>query len=272
MNIAVIAPHCHGNGLTTVATLIASELSHRNKKVCISHVKSKSDSFMPYFDLKEAGNQNSKALVSMIKNSSFSKDSIPNYCRNISDKFDLFSLDIPTSDDLTEKDVAEVIEFMMTNAPYDYMIYDVDENSLDMPNVKKALEYADCAILVLTQAKTELNRFKEKKGEFNQITKEIPVMVVLNKYDVLYGHPKDIAAYIGVTNHRAIQRWKTIRYNKYIPYCENKGNMNAFLKNIAKRDADVLGVSTDVTNIVKELMTIRAGQRKILSKTRVKGD
>ena len=275
MNIAVIAPHVHGNGCTTIAALIAAEISNRNKKVCLSHVRSKSDSFLPYFSLQRIEDSTPKSLVTMIKQGGIQKESISNYCRSITDKLDLFSLDRDIQEgELSIEDVSVVAEFMLTNSPYDYVVYDIDENDMHFPVTKTILDYTDCMVLVLTQATTELNRFKEVQSYFSKVAKkrQIPVIVVLNKYDPLYGDTKTIAAKLGITNYRAIRKWKTVRYNRYVPYCENKGNLNLLNERMHNRQPEVLDISTDIANVVKEIGTIRAGQRKIRSKVQIKGD
>lgn len=275
MNIAVIAPHVHGNGCTTIAAMIAAELSNRNKRVCLSHAKSKSDSFLPYFKLREMDDINAKSLATMIKQDGLPKENVPNYCRSITDKLDLFSLDKDIQDgELSIEDVSIVAEFMLTNAPYDFIVYDVDENDLKFQVTKTIFDYADCIVLVLTQATTELNRFKEIQRKISKIAKEnqIPIIVVLNKYDSLYGDVKTTAAKLGITNRTVIKKWKTVRYNKYIPYCENTGNMNLLNDRMKERQAEVLDISTDISNVVKEISLVRAGQRKIHNRTQVKGD
>ena len=50
MNIAVMSPHCHGTGNTTSAALIAAALAKQNVKVCLTHVKAKSDALYPYYN------------------------------------------------------------------------------------------------------------------------------------------------------------------------------------------------------------------------------
>ena len=278
MNIAVMAPHVHGNGITTVAALVASELANRNKRVCLSHVRSISESFFPYFSLKETENLNPKMLTALVKQNSMDKNSIQNYCRKINDWMDLFSMDTPMEEgELSKEDISAVVQFMLKSNSYDYMIYDVDENNLDDPCVQDVIEGTDCVILVLTQATTELKRYNEVKKKFLRplIDKHIPCITVINKYDQLYGKVSEIAARVGVTDKSKVKKWQILTYNRYIPYCENKGNLNLLMEQMKSRQAEVIDVDTDVKNICKQISNVEYGKKRVKynsDQVKVKGD
>lgn len=276
MNIAVMAPHVHGNGITTVAALIAAELASRNKSVCLSHVRSISESFFPYFNLKETENLNPKMLTALVKQGEMDKKNIKDYCRKITDSLDLFSLDAPIEEGvLTEEDVSSVAKFILTSDTYNYVIYDVDQNNLEDPCVKNVIDDADCVVLVLTQATTELKRYNEVKKVFMRplIDKKIPCITVINKYDALYGKKEEIAAAVGVTDKKKVRKWQILAYNRYIPYCENKGDLNLLMERMKIRQAEVVGVDTDVKNICKQIANIEYGKKRAkYSNAQVKGD
>jgi hypothetical protein len=124
-------------------------------------------------------------------------------------------------------------------------------------------------VLVLTQDRVELTHFKKQFKKISAMLDGIPVITVVNKYDGLLGTKTDVAAAVGVTSRRAVRRWQTLRYNHYIPYCENLGK-GAFLSScLHSRRAEVLDVSTDVSAILRQVTAVRAGIRKIHSHVRV---
>lgn len=271
-----MAPHVHGNGITTIAALIAAELASRNKNVCLTHVRSISESFFPYFNLPETENLNPKMLTALVKQGEMEKKNLKDYCRKITDNLDLFSLDAPLQEgELTKEDVSEIAKFILESDVYNYVIYDVDQNDLSDPCVKNVINETDCVILVLTQATTELRRFNEVKKSFMRplIDHKIPCITVINKYDMLYGKKEEIAAAIGITDKNKVRKWQTVTYNKYIPYCENKGNLNLLMERMKLRQAEVVGVDTDVKNICKQITSIEYGRKRAkYSNTQVKGD
>lgn len=261
MNIAVMAPHIHGNGRTTVAALIAGELSTRNRHVCLTHARSQSESMYSYFTFNEVDSStNPQQIVNLMKGGGIQKDHIPDYSRNISDYLDLFSLNESLQQgNISEENQAEVINFIARNAPYDFMIYDVDENNMEQSSVKAILSEADCVVLVLTQAVTELNRFKEIKAQFVSKTKKLPVIVVINKYAALYGKVKDVGDVIGVANTKS---WRKLHFNAYIQYCENKGQLRFLLEQIQKRNPDVIELDSDIKHITQNILQIKREKRK----------
>ena len=263
MNIAVMCPQVHGAGETMVSALIASELSHRNKKVCMSHLRSKSDSFFTFFNfIEDSEKGNISQLLSLVKTNSLKKENFPNYCKNISKNLDLFSLNKDLGDDLDISDVHIMLDYLSNESIYDYVVYDMDIHDLEDDTVKYALKNIDCVILVLTQERIVLKRFNDLKNTFIAKTKDIPTVVVINKYLPLYGKVKDVAPLIGVTNNKAIKKWQMLHYNKYITYCANKGDLNRFLEQTHKRTAETIEVNTDVKNIIRQILTVRESNRK----------
>ena len=62
MNIAVMSPHAPKNGTTTIAALLSHELSMKNKKVCLPHAKTKSNSLFSFFNINESDDKTANPI------------------------------------------------------------------------------------------------------------------------------------------------------------------------------------------------------------------
>ena len=259
MNIAIMSPHCHNNGNTTVTALIAATLARQNKKVCLTHVTDKSEAIYPYYGIVGGGANATDAvqLTKLIQTGGMQKNSLSNYCKNITDNFDVFSLDASTI--IPEEEVADVLTYILENAPYDYTVVDVDENSLDKVNVQTVIDHADIIILVLSQIITEINRFKAMKGTFVTRTKKVPKIVVVNKYRNILGEIKDYATRLDIKDTR---HWHYLHDNPHIALCENTGKLLFLSEQIRKKNGDVLELDTDLQKIVKDILETKRSANK----------
>ncbi len=272
LNISVISPHIHGNGNTTIAALLAFELASRNRHVCLTHVTSKSESMFPYFGFEEFDDQtnNPIQLLNLIREGGLRKEEIGNYCREITDRLDLFSLDTFISrpgkeTNVSEKQMQDVLTFISQNFPYDYIVFDIDENDFKKENVKVALAYTDCLILVLTQSLTELRRFKTQKAKIQKQISNIPCLVALNKYSDIIGTVKDATHVIGIKNPK---KWYPIRFSQWIPYCENRGKLKYLAEQIQNRSADVIELDSDIKHLASGVQKVKQTTREEKRKSR----
>lgn len=272
MNISVISPYIHGNGNTTVAALLAFELASRNKSVCLTHVTSKSESMFPYFGFEESDDQtnNPLQLINLIREGGLRKEDIGNYCREVTDRLDLFSLDTFISrtgkeTNVTEQQMQTALSFICKEFPYDYIVFDIDEKDLDKENVQMALAHSDCIIIVLTQSLTELRRFAAQKAKILKQTANIPKLVVLNKYSDIIGTVKDAANILGI---KRPSKWYHIRFSQWIPYCENRGQLKYLAEQIQKRNADVIDLDSDIKHIASGVQSIKQATREEKRKVR----
>lgn len=263
MNIAVMSPHCYGNGTTTIAALISAALAKQNTKVCLTHITAKSDSIYLYYNIANGGINTTDAiqLTKLIRTGGMQKNSLSNYCRNISENYDVFSLD--SEADIPEAEIADVVSYITQNAPYDYVVFDVDEKGLDKPAIQAVIEGADCIILVLSQSITEINRFKAIKSAFISNTRKVPKIVVINKYRNFLGTLKEYAVKLGVKDTR---HWHYVHDNPHIISCENNGQLLFLTEQIKKRNGEVLELDADMQKIVKDIISTK---RKISKKRSV---
>lgn len=272
MNISVISPHIHGNGNTSIAALLAFELGSRNKDVCLTHVTSKSESMFSYFGFEESNDQTSNPLqlINLIREGGLRKDDIKNYCREVNERLDLFSLDTFVSQNGKEANVSveqmqTVLSFICKDFPYDYIVFDIDENNLEKENVKMALAHTDCLIIVLTQSITELRRFAVQKNLIMKKTAKIPSLVVVNKFSDMIGTIKDAADVLEIKNPN---KWYKVRFSQWIPYCENRGKLKYLAEQIQKRNTDVIELDSDIKHLASGVQSIRQATREEKRKVR----
>jgi len=273
LNISVISPHTHENGNTTVAALLAFELASRNKSVCLTHVTSKSESMFPYFGFEESDDQTSNPLqlINLIREGGLRKEEIGNYCREVTEHLDLFSLDTFISragkeTNVNDEQMQTVLSFICKEFPYDYVVFDIDEKNLENDNVKMALAHTDCLIFVLTQSLTELRRFAAQKSRILKQTAKIPNLVVVNKYCDIIGTVKDAADLLGI---KRPNKWYQIRFNQWIPFCENRGKLRYLAEQIQKRHPDVIELDSDIKHLASGVQSIKQATRE--EKRRVRG-
>lgn len=253
MNIAVMSPHTHKSGNTVIASLIAYELSTRNRTVCLTHGSNKSNSLYQYFNMNEKDNQtcNSTQLLDLIKEGGIRKNDIGNYCRSITDRFELFSLN---SNEVSSDKFNSLITFINSNFPHDYIIYDIDDNDLESTINQAILKECDCIIYILTQNSTELSEFNENKKQILYWMEDIPSIVVVNKYCDIVSNIKQVAAGIGI---KKVSKWYKLSYNPWITYGTANGKMKFLYENIQKREYHVVDIDSDVKALVNGILSIK---------------
>lgn len=257
MNITVIQPQGHGSGATTVAALVASELGTRNKRVCLTNTRPVSEALYPYYDMDAAQERQnvSLELINLIRFGGIRKEKVRNYCRSIADNLDLFVVNAPyRKGELAEEDMVQVIEFLGRNSPYDYVVYDVDEKQIVKPTVQALLAITDICLVVITQDSREIARFMEQKELFLKFTKDIPTVVVVNKYSPVLGSLRELASSMGVKN---IKNWCAIHLNQYIPYCENRGRLKYLADQLHENAPEVVELNRDIWHIVQKILDVK---------------
>lgn len=259
MNIAVMSPHTNKNGNTVIASLIAYELSSRNRKVCLTHSTNKSNALYSYFSLNEAMDKtcNSIQILNLIREGGIRKNDISDYCKSVSENLEIFSLN---SKEISQEQLNEVTGFICTNFPHDHVIFDVDDNDLNNEINQTIIKHCDCIVYVLTQNKTELIEFCEKRKENLYWMNDIPSIVVVNQFCDIVGSIKQVALTIGIKKPK---KWFEMGYNPWIPYATNHGMVSHLYQNMQKRDYQVVDIDSDLKNIVNGILSIRYAKQVI---------
>lgn len=261
MNIAVIQPQGHGSGATTIASVIAYGLAKKNRKVCLTNAKTQSESLLPFFGIDTSKEMNNVAFefINLIKLGGIQKDKVINYTRPVTDNLSVFVINSPLRKGyLTEDDLVRTIGFLGESSPFDYVVYDVDEKQMAAPASKAVFDLMDICILVLTQDKREIARFAEEKEAFMKVTKGVPSLVVVNKYNLVLSSEKEIAESLGIKNTK---NWSVMHFNSYIPLCGNDGRMAYLCEQIHNSQPEVIELNRDVWHIIQMIMKIRKLER-----------
>ena len=259
MNIAVISPHHNSTGNTTIASLLALELSTKSSKVCITHSLPKSESITTYFGLGETKDKtiNPARLVKMLRSEAIKMEEVSDYCRALSDRVDLFSAD---TDTFTEEDMNYALGYITTIFPHDYIVYDVDSKELECESNRKILENADVAIIVINQSITELQEFKRRVNKIMLAIGKIPMFVVVNKYCEIQGSIKETAAMMGV---KAPKNWSVVRYNPWVTYGTNKGKLGYIYEQMKANDYRVADLASDIKNLANLVQKVKIAKRQL---------
>lgn len=259
MNIAVISPHTSNNGNTTIASLLALELSTRGKTVCLTHTAMKSPAMYEYFSLKNSDGDktaNPSKLVSMLKAGAVKSEEINEYCKNITTGVDAFTVN---DRKFTSEDLAFALDYIVTKFPYDLKVFDIDE-SLDNETTKKVLNQCDFILVVITQSIMELYDFKENLKKLDKLLKYKPSMIIVNKFDRHICSIKDVQGVVGAKVSKK-SSWVTVRYNPQIMKFSNYGKMLDLYNAMRKNDISVIDISNDIKAIGNRVMKYRQQER-----------
>lgn len=259
MNIAVISPHTSNNGNTTIASLLALELSTRGKTVCLTHTAMKSPAIYEYFSLKESDGDktaNPSKLVSMLKAGAVKSEEINEYCKNITTGVDAFTVN---DRKFTQEDLAFALDYIVTKFPYDLKVFDVDD-SLDNESTKKVLNQCDFIVVVISQSIMELYDFKSTLKKLDKLLKYKPSMIVINKFDRFICGVKDVQNVLGVKVSKK-SSWVTVRYNPQITKFSNYGKLLDLFNSMRKNDVAVVDIANDIKLIANRVMKYRQQER-----------
>lgn len=263
MNIAVISPHAVNNGNTTVASLIALELSSRGKKVCLTHTKTKSSSIYNYFglnDVEEDKTANPSRLVKMIKEQVLKMEDISDYCRSISPTLEIFSAN---DSRFAHEDMMYALEFIVKYFPHEYVVFDMDDNELSSQANQLVLKKSDFILVVMNQSIKEVDEFKKN---FKSIFKAIgskPMCMVINQYSNAISKPNEFASLIGIKDIKKSSSWLYIRHNPYITKYENKGDLYGFYRALKNGDCRIIDIAEDIKNIANRIMKFKQADRAL---------
>lgn len=252
-----MSPHTAKNGNTTLAALLAYELSMRNRKVCLTHAKTKSNAFFSYFNINSEEDKTASPIqiTNLIREGGIRKNDISDYCRSLSENLELFSFN---SDLLEHENFVEVMEFICTNFPHDYTVFDIDNNDLGSDECKTILRHCDCIIYILSQNSTEYEAFKENKRLYMHWLRLTPHIVVVNKYNGIVGTLDDIARGIGLNKAK---KWIKVSENPYLAWGTSHNKLLTIFKFMQNRDHRLVDVDSDIKNLVNSIMKVKQVKR-----------
>lgn len=265
MFITVVSPQRRSAGSTSVAALVGAELSKQNRSTLLLNAAAHSDSFNMYFGIGDSAEAPATQLMNLVKMGGAKKDTIPDYCHAVNSKYDVFSIEKQNED---KDGINDTHDYLVAGAPYNYIIMDVDTD-MDDPRTEKFLQQSDCVILVIDSSIKNLMKFADIKKEFTRLIRHKPVITVLNKYDQEVLRKEEAAALIRVTNKKTVDRWGTVHYNKYIPYCENRGALQLLFAQMNKRTSQTIMLDADINIITKQIIRIQTEQSKARISTKL---
>lgn len=253
MNIAVMSPHAPKNGTTTIAALLSHELSMKNKKVCLTHAKTKSNSLFSFFNINESDDKtaNPIEISKLIIEGGIRKNDISAYCKGITENLELFTIN---SNEIDQGSYSEVLDFICKSFPHDYTIFDIDTEELSSLECRTILNNCDCIVYIFTQNNTELHEFKKEKLKYYRYIRNIPNIVVVNKFNGIIGSMDDVACAMGL---KKASKWVKVSYNPYIAWGTNEGKLLTVFELMKKRDYRLVDTDSDIKNLIHSIMSIK---------------
>ena len=267
MNIVVMSPHTRRAGNTTVASLIAMKLAAKNRSTCLTNSLFLSKALYSYFGLNNTSDKTSNPhrLVKMLRESAVKPEEINDYCREVSDKFSIFS---SGDTEFSEDETKFLAEYITEYFPYDYVVYDFDSSYKDIDNTVEQiiLKRADIIVMVIEPNRLELEKFKGRSKDIIKYIGKKPCIMCVNKYSGVVETLKDISSYMGV---KSPNRWTTLRYNPYIQYGTNHGTLKGVFDAITNEDMRVIDVASDITNISNAILKVKVMKRTESNKKQI---
>lgn len=262
MNIAVISPMAKNSGNTTLAMLIALDLAHKGKKICLTHTSSLSMAFYNYFSLKtfEDKTTTPSLIVKLLKEGGVQPEEVSDYCKKIDDNLELFCNE---STAFTKEDMNFMLSYLATKFPSDYVIFDVDAGQYEFTTneiVEKTLKLSDIVIINITQSINQLQYIKEIKDKMMSLLGNKPILVVINKFCDIQSTIKETAAWMGV---KKPNNWLLLRYNPWIGWATNHGQLLTLYKKMVEKDMRVVDIAADLNKISTCIMKVKAPKKKV---------
>lgn len=258
MNIAVVSPHSNKVGTTTVASLIAFELSMRGRTVCMTHVTAKSPTLFGYFGINniEDKTSNPHKIVKMLRESIIRPEDVRDYCKPINNNYDMFSVDRA---DFEKDDLLFALDYISTSFPHDFIVYDFDSGKLEGEIEETLIRRMDMAVIVISPDKYDLEKFKKQSKHMIAQLGKMPIMVVVNQFTGVSGSLKEVASWAGV---KQPNRWYTVRYNAYLQWATNNGKMGYISERMRADDSRVIDIAKDAKSIGNGILKIKVAKRQ----------
>lgn len=257
MNIAVVSPHTLNNGTTTLAALLGMELATRGKLVCLAHSSQISESFYSYFNLKayEDKTNNPTQLVKLIREGAVQPEEVRDYCKSITEQLDLFS---NRSKSFTQEDMDYMIEYICGFFPHEFCIFDIDDD-FESRASKHIISGCDLIILNITQSARELQKFADNREGILKVFGDKPIMVVVNRFAAVAGTIKDAARMMGI---KKPNNWFTLRYNPWIAWGTNTGNVVQVYNKAKSKDIRVVEIDSDLTKVGTAILKMKVASKQ----------
>ncbi len=263
MNISVLSPQAHNTGNTTLAILVALEMANRGNKVCLTHANSESASFYEYFNLRNFEDKTStpSLVVKLLKENAIVKDEIHHYCKKVTENLEVFS---NNSKNFTSEDMQYMLKYIGTNFPHDHIVFDIDIGIYDIPGnavTRDIILNSDIVVLSMSQAVQRLRVFETRKKDILEVIGKKPIVVVINKFNEISASVKEVAQWMGI---KKPNNWLLMRYNPWVDWGTNHGQIVHVFEQMKKRDTRVIDVATDLEKIggVISKISIEKGNRK----------
>lgn len=248
MRIAVVSPHCSNNGSTTLAMLIALELSSYGKNACITHAKPISNSFYKYLNFVgyQDKTSTSSQIVKVLREGGLSGDDVRDYCKQITDDLEAFTND---ATNFNQDDMDFMVRYIARSFPHEHIIFDVDDRDLEQNKTIASL--CDIVVLNITQSVAELQEFYRNKEKYMSVFEGKPLVVVINKYNSIKGSIKETANWMGV---RKPNNWLILHDNPWIAWATNHGQLGQFFRKVKSKDSRVIEIQSDISKICTTLV------------------
>lgn len=264
MRVAVVSPHAHNTGNTTLAMLIGMQLASNEKLTCIGHIKPTSPSFYAYLNFVGYQDKTSSPsqIVKILKEGAMLPDEARDYCKQITNDLEAFT---NTSTNFEEGDMAYMTAYMASSFPHEHIVFDVDEENLNDAGVQEVMRLCDVIVLNLTQSVKDLAIFKEKRDKYMEAFGAKPLVVVVNKYNSIKGTIKEAAAMIGI---KKPNNWLVLHDNPWITWATNHGEMPKLFQQMKANNKELMDIRADITSIcitlgkAKQAARARKGSRR----------
>lgn len=257
MRIAVISPYANHTGKTTMAMLIGMELAKSSKKVCMCHTKPIGHEVYDYLGINTYTDKTStpSQIVKVLKEGEISADSASDYCKDVNEKFEVFTNNFTN---FTADDMQYMLEYIIKSFPHEHVIVDI--NNDDVEYNKKIIAMCDVCLLVINQDIADAKNFAAHREDFVKLVGEKPVITIINRYNSTKGTLAELAKWMGIKKPNG---WVVLHDNPWIAWGTNHGKIEQVHRLAVRKDARVVDIKSELSKIAVTIMRAKSlGDKK----------
>ncbi|MNV54225.1 hypothetical protein D3C71_1464050 [compost metagenome] len=244
MIISVVSPYNKRVGNTVTAILLAMGLGGLKRKVLLSHVLSKSNSFHRYLGLKHHEDKTTTPaqLVKLMREGAIVPSEIGDYCKLFDDYVDVFT---NNADNFSDTDMTTLLNFLLVSPiPHEYTIFDIDDD-LSNPTVQSVLNKSEIIILNVAPDFVALDNIVSNKSDLSKVLKNKKVILNCSQYNPLAMKTlKGVSSYLGFKTSCC-----SVRDNSWIKWACNNGVLLDVYRQGRKNDTTVIDIYKDISNL-----------------------
>lgn len=247
MKIAVISPTHHA-GVTTTSLMLAYTIAMTQAAgVCLTYTGVNEDikQYVGVPETKDATRSISQ-VVRLLEANAISPENLSEYSVKLTTNLELMD---SASDVITADESSSLLSFVFENIPTDVTICDIS-SELGDEATQSIFKHCDILVMVVNTSLQSLENARKWK-ESVYWPKDIPTMLVVNRYDPQIMAISEIAKRVGVK----VRDTCKIHYNPLIQQNCNKETLDTVIPYIIAKDPRLIELNMDMKECIQFLFS-----------------